>query len=423
MNNFKLLTLLLFALFIATCSTRLGAQENELCFDCHNDPELTGATGDTLYVDSKKWTASIHNRMELECVSCHMDLAGFDDWPHPEHLEKVDCSICHDEAYELWQQGIHGLQAQAKGDLDAAGCAACHGSHYIMAVDEASSLVYPTNLPHTCLNCHGDPGLADKHEGMGRAEVAGMYLESVHGKALEKSGLVISATCSSCHGSHKIPSLEDFYPRIPEICGSCHAGIYEDYLQGVHGSAFVEGNRDVPICTDCHGEHNIRDSGDPESTINPRTVAETCSHCHEDMALSRKYGLPVGRLESYRSTYHGIALNLGDISVANCGSCHGYHNVRASSDPKSSIHPANLASTCGKCHPNAGENFATGKIHVQDSPQENILAWLIKRAYLIFISGLIGGFIAYICIDLVAHRRRKRSVGKERMNGGEGPER
>ena len=186
MNNFRLPTLLLFALFIALCSARLGAQENELCFDCHNDPELTGATGDTLYVDSEKWTASIHNRMELECVSCHMDLAGFEDWPHPERLEKVDCSLCHDTAYELWQQGIHGLQAQAKGDLDAAGCAECHGSHDIMAVEEPSSRIYPTNLPHTCLNCHGDPGLADKHEGMGRAEVAGMYLESVHGKALPR---------------------------------------------------------------------------------------------------------------------------------------------------------------------------------------------------------------------------------------------
>jgi predicted CXXCH cytochrome family protein len=419
MSNLKLSTLLFLAFFNALGNGRLGAQENEICFECHNDPELTGSAGDTLYVDSEKWTASIHNRIELECVSCHMDLAGFEDWPHPERLEKVDCSVCHDTAFELWEQGIHGLSAQAKGDLDAASCADCHGSHYIIAVKETSSRVYPSNLPHTCLNCHGDPGLADKHEGMGRAGVAQMYLESVHGKALEKSGLVITATCSSCHGSHKISSLEEFYAQIPKICGNCHAGIYEDYIQGVHGEAFVQGNKDVPICTDCHGEHNIRGSGDPESKINPRAVAETCSHCHEDMTLSRKYGLPIGRLESYRNTYHGTALNLGDISVAHCGSCHGYHNVRASSDPKSSIHPANLTQTCGKCHPNAGENFAAGKIHIQDSPEENIGAWLIKRAYLIFISGLIGGFIAYICVDLAAHHRRNRSLGKKGESRGE----
>jgi len=233
-----------------------------------------------------------------------------------------------------------------------------------MATEEVTSRVYPTNLPHTCLNCHGDPELAVKHEGMGRSEIAKIYLESVHGQALEESGLVISANCASCHGSHKISSLEEFYPQIPKICGDCHAGIYEDYIQGVHGEAFVEGNKDVPLCTDCHGEHDIKSSGDPESTVSPRAVGENCSHCHEDMSLSAKYGLPTRRLASFRDTYHGIALNLGDIRVANCASCHDYHNIRPSSDPKSSVHPDNMTKTCGKCHPNAGENFARGKIHL-----------------------------------------------------------
>ncbi len=410
MNNSKLPALLVLVLFIALGNGPLGAQENEICLECHNDPELVGA--DTLYVDSEKWTASIHNRMELECVSCHMDLAGFEDWPHPERLEKVDCSVCHDGAFELWQQGIHGLRAQAKGDLDAASCADCHGSHYIMAVKERSSRVYPTNLPHTCLNCHGDPKLADKHEGMGRAEVAEMYLESVHGKALETSGLVISATCLSCHGSHKISSLEEFYPQIPNICGNCHAGIYEDYIQGVHGEAFVKGNKDVPLCTDCHGEHDIKSSDDPESMVSPRAVSENCSHCHDDMSLSTKYSLPGRRLTSFRNTYHGIALNLGDIRVANCASCHDHHNIRPSADPKSTIYPANLANTCGKCHPNARENFAKGKIHLEGKLEENIGAWLVKKTYIVLIIGLVGSFAAYICLDLVNYRRRRRSVGK-----------
>ena len=42
----------------------------------------------------------------------------------------------------------------------------------------------------------------------------------------------------------------------------------------------------------------------------------------------------------------------------------------------------------------------------RDSPEDNIGAWLVKRIYVIFIAGLIGGFIAYITVDLVAHRRR-----------------
>jgi predicted CXXCH cytochrome family protein len=396
-----------------------GAQSDEICFECHNDPELVGSAGDTIYVDSEKYFESVHAQAGLECVSCHFDLAGYEDWPHAHRLEKTDCSLCHDEAYELWDAGVHGESAREKGDLDAAACADCHGKHYILPVGDVKSLVYPSNLPQTCLTCHGDPKLADKHEGMGSSDIARMYLESSHGQALQKSGLVVSANCTSCHGSHKVLRLDEMLPQIPQICGECHAPIYQDYLQGVHGEAYETGNQDVPLCTDCHGEHNIRGPDDPGSTVSPAQVAENCAKCHEDMSLSSKYGLPTDRLGSFLNTYHGIALNLGDVRVANCASCHGFHNIRPSSDPESTIHPANLAETCGNCHPNAGENFAEGKIHIQDSLEDNIGAWLVKRLYVLLIAGLIGGFIAYIMVDLVAHRRRR--IEKQR-NSSDRPE-
>jgi len=388
---------------------RLPAQTDDVCMECHNDPALVGSAGDTLYVDSERYSKSIHAGAGLECVGCHADLAGNQEWPHAERLARVDCSVCHDEPFEQWKAGVHGLPAQEKGDLDAASCASCHGKHYIQPVANIESQVYPTKLPFTCLTCHGDPKLAGKHEGMGRSEIARTYLESVHGQALEKSGLVISATCSSCHGSHRVLTLKELYPQIPKVCGKCHAGIYQDYLQGVHGTAFQNGNRDVPICTDCHGEHNIRSPQDPTSTVSPQKVMAVCSRCHDNVAITTKYGLPTNRLDSYLNTFHGVAIGLGNMKVANCASCHGFHSIRPSSDPKSMIYPANLARTCGQCHPNAGANFAEGKIHVQDRPEDNIGAWLVKRFYVIFIAGLIGGFIAYICVDLVAHRRRRRT--------------
>ena len=385
----------------------LLAQENELCFECHNDPEALGSTGDSLYVDSERYTTSIHGRMEMECTGCHQDLADFEDWPHPERLEKVDCGMCHDDRVDDWESSVHGLPAQDKNDLDAASCADCHGSHYILPGDEPASMIYPSNLPYTCLSCHGDSKLEGKHEGMGRADKVVNYFRSVHGQALEKSGLIISATCSSCHGSHSIRPLTEFDLDIPRICGNCHAPIYNDYLQGVHGAAYLEANPDVPICTDCHGEHNILGPDDPKSEVSPKQLSAVCSRCHEDKSLSRKYGLPLGRLDSYLNSYHGVAIELGDLRVANCASCHDFHDIRPSSDPRSSIHPDNLAKTCGECHPNAGGNFALGKIHIQDEREDNLGAWLVKKAYLVFIFGLVGGFIAFITVDLFAHRRRK----------------
>jgi len=395
--------------FLLACGGgRLAAQEDQMCLECHGDPGLVSETGDTLYVDGDRFSASVHGRMEIECAGCHQDLAGFEDWPHPEKLEKVDCSICHDDQLGDWEASVHGLPALEKNDLDAASCADCHGSHYVLPGEDPDSRVYPANLPHTCLSCHGDSKMESKHEGMGHTEKAISYLNSVHGQALEKRGLIISATCSSCHGSHSISSLTEFDLQIPKICGTCHATLYNDYLQGVHGEHYLEGNHDVPICTDCHGEHNILGPDDPQSEVNPKQVSAACSRCHEDMSLSRKYGLPIGRLDSYLNSYHGVALSLGDLRVANCASCHGFHDIRPSSDPKSSIYPEKLAKTCGECHLNARENFALGKIHVQNEREDNIGAWLVKQAYIVLIIGLMGGFVAFIAVDLYGHYRRRR---------------
>ena len=129
--------------------------------------------------------------------------------------------MCHDKAVNEWELSVHGLPAREKGDLDAASCIDCHGSHYILPADDPGSRLYPANLPHTCLGCHSDLKLEAKHEGMGKVGKAKLYLESVHGLALEKYGLIISAICSSCHGSHHVLALDELLPRIPMICGKC----------------------------------------------------------------------------------------------------------------------------------------------------------------------------------------------------------
>ena len=61
-------------------------------------------------------------------------------------------------------------------------------------------------------------------------EVYSQYMDSIHGFALTKDGLLVAASCSSCHGSHKILSKTD--PKqphqssaiSPSTCGTCHAG-------------------------------------------------------------------------------------------------------------------------------------------------------------------------------------------------------
>ena len=94
------------------------------------------------------------------------------------------------------------------------------------------------------------------------------------------------------------------------------------------------------------------------------------------------------------------------MRVANCASCHGVHDIRAASDPRSHVHPANLAATCGKCHPGAGQLFALGSVH---GPPASTSAWAVswvRFVYLWLIAVTVALMAAHNLLDLVrkAHR-------------------
>ena len=91
---------------------------------------------------------------------------------------------------------------------------------------------------------------------------------------------------------------------------------------------------------------------EPGSLVNPARVSSvTCGRCHGDERLVQKYNLPKDKVPAFEDSFHGLAGRAGSQSVANCASCHGVHNILPSSDPRSTVHPANLAKTCGACHP------------------------------------------------------------------------
>jgi hypothetical protein len=278
------------------------------------------------------------------------------------------------------------------------------------------SPLFPTNQLYTCSKCHLDSELIDKYF-QGSSQKVQYYMESVHARGLVKVGLVVSATCSSCHGAHDIrvttdPKSHAFRMNIPKTCGECHLGIYNDYIEGVHGKDFLAGNRDVPVCTDCHSEHSILSPDIRESTVSSVNIPGMCTGCHDDVALDEKYQIPARRLGTFQDTFHGVALRFGNTRVANCASCHDYHDIRPSSDPRSPIHPDNLHLTCGKCHPNAGVNFAKGKVHINEVRESSLLAYFVQLFYTIFIITLIGGFSLMILIDLYGRWRRSRGSGQ-----------
>ena len=394
---------------------------NKECLDCHGDPTAAKDVGGrtvSVHVDPAKFAGSIH--ASLSCADCHANVKGY---PHDPAPAKVDCSSCHSESVTAWQKSRHAT-ARARGNEAGATCLSCHGgnAHTILPSSDPKSPTFHANTPKMCGTCHGQKFVMER-SGLSNVP-AFSYQNSVHGRAIA-AGSTKAAVCADCHGHHEVLGGNDanspiFKFNVPKTCGKCHDQITQTYMTSVHGKAVSRGNDRSPICTDCHGIHNIKPHIDPQSSVAAQNIARTtCGQCHGNVQLASEFGFSTSRVTSYEDSYHGLAKRLGSAQAANCASCHGVHNILPESDPKSTIHPANLPQTCGTCHPGAGTKFAAGRIHLEEQPLafgmpaadlrlgDKILR-LVSLIYIPVIIVTLGGMALHNLIIWVAKARRAR---------------
>jgi formate dehydrogenase gamma subunit len=277
----------------------------------------------------------------------------------------------------------------------------------------ADSPVNSKNLPFTCGRCHSNPKLARKYL-FAAARPVEAYEASVHARAIRAGKK--AAVCNDCHGTHDIlppsdPRSPISKPNVGSTCGNCHNQAFTQFKDSIHGRAVAAGITAAPTCTDCHGEHNILAPGNPQSPVYVTNVATaTCSRCHGDTRLDARFNLPPDRVTSYENSYHGLASKAGSQTVANCASCHGVHDILPSSDPRSSIAKANLAATCGKCHPDAGKTFALGPVHVIPTAAANPWLRYVRLFYLFTIPAILGFMLLHNSLDWL--RKLRRHIAK-----------
>jgi formate dehydrogenase gamma subunit len=248
------------------------------------------------------------------------------------------------------------------------------------------------------------------------AAFIGSYRNSAHYRALS-AGNQNAPACSDCHGLHDMRKSGDPASRtnkwkIAKTCAPCHEKIATQYMSSVHGTAREKGIADAPTCTDCHGEHQIHSPKNPLSPVAAQNVSEeVCGACHKSAQLSTKYGIAPGKFASFADSYHGLALQGGSVKVANCASCHGVHNILPSSDPASTVNPANLPKTCGRCHPGANRNFARGPVHllIANTTGSKTVYW-IRTIYICLIIVVIGGMVFHNFLDLLARSRTRAAM-------------
>jgi hypothetical protein len=132
-----------------------------------------------------------------------------------------------------------------------------------------------------------------------------------------------NAACLECHGSAATASAL----RINEshLPASVHAAL---------------------LCSDCHAVTAGEKQGDvPHQREIP--PPDCTSVCHRE---DREPSPGLGPL-SYPDSVHGRAyLERGVTEVAKCWDCHGKHNIRALTDPESTVYRKNIPLMCSACH-------------------------------------------------------------------------
>lgn len=344
-----------------------SASDNAKCFGCHDDPSFKDAAGHSLTVLSAAFDSSAHRK--LACTACHADALSV---RHPRQplapVALATCTGCHQDPIRSLAGSVHG----AKG-VSPALCLRCHGDvHAVLDPQNPNNSMAAINQVRNCGSCH--------------QSMMDGYLASVHAHALLAAGLSSAPACTDCHGSgHEIqPAASRAAPtsfaHSPQTCGKCHVGILRQWQQSTHGMLWQQGHTDGPVCTTCHEAHAIQV---PTSAQMRQLFPSECGNCHAKL------------YESYHDSFHGQATELGYTAVAICSDCHTPHHNLPAADPRSSVNPANLAATCGKCHAGAvNAGFLTFDPHADPrDPRRNVYVhwvWVFMTALLLGVFGFFG---------------------------------
>jgi len=311
-------------------------------------------------------------------------------------------------------------------------CLACHsdesltlaledGSEMSLYVDEGAYLSSVHGEELFCTDCH--EGYDDEHP-MGATfasrrdyEIASYEtckkchfdtytrtLESVHYEYL-KAGLDIVPVCTDCHGTHDIHNPHAKQAMMSRSCAECHPDVYEQYEGSVHGRALAEDIPDVPACADCHTAHSI---ADPGSVVFHLSSPELCIRCHGDEETMAPYDIPTEVATTYLADFHGVTASLADTAeleerklVVTCVDCHGVHDIASPSLLPEGVMKAQVREVCNQCHEGAAADFPAAWLsHFRPSLQHAPLVFLVDVFYKIFIPFVVLGLILQVLLHL-----------------------
>ncbi len=294
--------------------------------------------------------------------------------------------------------------------VDAENCLMCHRFRGLARVDKEGDyrLFYVDESlfsrgPHarvSCTGCHADIEKIPHDDAKPVDCLRSCHIEEptreiifTHAKvrkALEDSVHSLTAQSGAAQGNPQD------YPR----CKDCHdiplfrpVSIFKKVRAGVS-------ERAISRCTQCHTDENfVRYFYSHVTTRlhkarDPREVVTMCASCHADAAFARRHDLP-DVVSSYLETYHGKAVLFGSALAPDCLDCHAsqdsVHEMRAATDPRSSIHPENRPTTCNTqdCHGSAGPALASFDVHATRHSRTHPLEFGVGLFFVVATLGIL----------------------------------
>jgi predicted CXXCH cytochrome family protein len=174
-------------------------------------------------------------------------------------------------------------------------------------------------------------------------------------------------------------------------------------MTGIHGKAVAAGNKNAPVCSDCHTAHAIEQ---PTAAAFRMQSTPICGNCHTE------------KFSTYRDTFHSQLGALGGyVETARCWDCHGAHGILPTSDPRSPVNPDNLVATCGRCHAGANASFVQYQPHANAHNRKlNPALYYIGLFMNLLLVSVLTFFLIHTILWLI--RQRLEQVKRKSTNGG-----
>lgn len=207
-----------------------------------------------------------------------------------------------------------------------------------------------------CMACHASKDLAMVFKNKEKISIfvaENDFRRTVH----------VALNCTECHqdvslethpGKRVADSRSAFAKEASGACRNCHA---DSRLKARPNHAYMVEKTDAPLCTECHGAHNVRRVSEWKSSLRGKEYCLTChrQHISETMGSGEKLSLMVDPSNLASSVHNKL----------DCSDCHteytrDSHPVKTFSDRRE--HSISVSEICGKCHEDKYES-ERGSIH------------------------------------------------------------